>query len=179
MRHIRKNILVCMAVALSIAVAGTAGSSSFAQEPDTRRPALLLPAFDPQVGRQLFVGKGCVLCHAVNGVGGKAAPALDAPIPEEGSAPIDVLGFVSRMWRGAPAMLELQAIELGYQIELSAQELADLAAFAGTAAAQEGFGPHDIPEVMHYWVLDEPYWEEDDWPEELLERELELDQGTL
>ena len=133
--------------------------------------AVLLPLADVAHGRQLFVSKGCVICHSINGVGGRAAPALDALAVEEGeaAAPVDPLDFVARMWRGAPAMLELQAVELGYQIELSAQELADLSVFASDAGAQAGFTLEDVPEPMWDWMLNEPYWVEDNWPEKLFE----------
>ncbi len=133
--------------------------------------AMVLPLADAAHGRQLFVSKGCVICHSINGVGGQAAPALDAIQPEDGeaAAAVDPLDFVARMWRGAPAMLELQAVELGYQIELSAEELADLAVFAGDAGAQAGFTMEDVPEPMWDWMLNEPYWVDDNWPEKLFE----------
>lgn len=150
----------------AVAMTGVALSSANATEM-LQRPSVVMPLIDPERGLQLFVSKGCVLCHAINDVGGKAAPALDAP---EGSTIIDPLGFVSRMWRGASAMIELQSIELGYQIVLSADELADLAAFAANRSLQADFGENDIPEPMRYWTLDEPYWEGDEWPEELMEK---------
>ncbi len=46
------------------------------QAPSVR---LALPMIDPRRGRDLFVAKGCVLCHAVNNVGGRAGPALEPP----------------------------------------------------------------------------------------------------
>ncbi|MEM9439630.1 MAG: c-type cytochrome, partial [Pseudomonadota bacterium] len=63
--------------------------------------SVIMPMVDPERGRRLFVTKGCVLCHAVNGVGGIAAPALDT---EGGNGQLDLLGFVVRMWNGAQAM---------------------------------------------------------------------------
>ena len=126
---------------------------------------MVLPLASAQRGKETFVAKGCVICHSVNGVGGKAAPMLDA---KPGSS-VEPLGFVARMWRGAPAMLELQAIELGYQIELSAQEFADLAAFSADPQLQGTFTLSDIPEPMQTWMLNEPYWDEGEWPEEFRE----------
>ncbi len=41
-------------------------------------PSILFPLLDPARGRALFVDKGCVVCHSVNGVGGEIAPVLDA-----------------------------------------------------------------------------------------------------
>ena len=55
--------------ALMIAAATTAG----ADEPVP--PTLVMPLPDAERGRQVFGAKGCVVCHAVNGVGGNAGPA--------------------------------------------------------------------------------------------------------
>ncbi len=44
--------------------------------PGTR--SLTMPHMDPALGRKLFASKGCVACHAINGVGGHDAVALDA-----------------------------------------------------------------------------------------------------
>lgn len=119
---------------------------------------LALPLADAEEGLKLFVGKGCVVCHAVNGVGGKAAPALDA----KGDEPyFDVFDFVARMWRGAPTMILLQEMELGYQIDLSGEELAHLAAFASAPEVQSRFSESDIPEVIRDWMVDEVYEELD------------------
>ena len=43
-------------------------------------PNIVRHSADAANGRDLFVSKGCVICHAVNGVSGKAAPALDADV---------------------------------------------------------------------------------------------------
>ncbi|WP_411816059.1 hypothetical protein [Hyphococcus sp. DH-69] len=115
---------------------------------------------DPINGRNLFVSKGCVLCHSTNGVGGKAAPALDAEI---GAPPVDPLDFAARMWLGAPAMIELQSIELGYTIYLTADEIADLAAFAADRDAQKGLTPDSLPDNIRDGLLDERFWELEDW----------------
>ncbi len=123
---------------------------------------IVLPLVDADRGRRLFVAKGCFLCHAVNGTGGIAAPALTAP---EGIEQLDLMNFVARMWSGAYAMLELQALELGYQIELSGDEIADLAAFAASSEAQRTFSMEEIPETMRDWIIEKPYWMGDGWPE--------------
>ena len=89
-----------------------------AQDKNGQSPGLklILPAVDSERGRQLFITKGCVYCHAVNGVGGKAAPAMDSDATEPS---VNLTDFAARMWRGAPAMIELQEMDLGYQIRLS------------------------------------------------------------
>ena len=124
--------------------------------------SITLPMIDPDRGRRLFVAKGCFLCHAVNGAGGIAAPALNAP---DGVEPLDLMSFVARMWQGASAMLDLQSLELGYQIELSGDEIADLAAFAASAEAQRDFSMEEIPDAMRDWIIEKPYWQGDGWPE--------------
>lgn len=117
---------------------------------------------DAETGRSLFIQKGCVICHAVNGVGGKAAPALDAQTQID---PVDPLEFAARMWRGAPAMVEFQSLELGYVIDLEADDLAHLAAFAATSSEQKKLSDADIPEPMRGSLLDERFWEVEDWTE--------------
>jgi mono/diheme cytochrome c family protein len=81
---------------------------------------------DAAWGRTLFVSKGCVVCHAINEVGGTGAPPLD---PEAASGEVDALDFVARMWPGAEAMIFMQQQELGVQIDFTGQELADIIAF--------------------------------------------------
>ncbi len=117
-------------------------------------PLIAVPAPDAKEGRALFVFKGCVVCHSVNGVGGLAGPPLDAL-----SEPIliDPVDFAARMWRGSLAMAELQATEFGYQVELTGQEIADLAAFVAIPEAQKGFSETEIPDLIRGWTVDEPF----------------------
>lgn len=136
-------------------------AESVAMEPP--RMSVVIPVIDAKRGRRLFVTKGCFICHSVKGVGGKAAVALDA---SPGSREIDVVGFIARLWRGAPIMFELQSMELGYRIEFTANELADLAGFIGDAKAQEGFTKREIPELVESWKIDKAWWKDpsvDDW----------------
>jgi hypothetical protein len=78
---------------------------------------LLFPLGDTDEGRKLFISKGCVICHAVNGIGGRVGPPLDLDI----SRPyLNVFDFAARMWRGASTMIVLQEMQLGYQIEFTA-----------------------------------------------------------
>lgn len=133
---------------------------------ETAPPQLTATAdrtMDPERGRALFLSKGCVLCHAVNGVGGKAAPSFDAG-PKTSSDPLD---FAMRMWRGAPAMVSLQRIELGYQIDLSGQDLADLAAFAADPQEQLAVTEDLLPEGFSVWLVDERFWDNDEWSDYL------------
>jgi mono/diheme cytochrome c family protein len=96
-------------------------------------------------GRELFVNKGCVVCHSVNGAGGEVGPSLDV---DPSNQTIDVFGFLARMWRGAEAMIALQRREVGFPIELSGQELAHLARFLHDYEAQKTFSDKEIPAIV-------------------------------
>ncbi len=154
------GLVACMMSTAS----GIATAEDALSEPDriAEPTTIVLPLVDAERGRRLFITKGCVLCHAVNGAGGVAAPSLDA---EGGGEQLDLMGFVVRMWNGAQAMIELQALELGYQIELSGEEIGHLAAFTASPEAQRDFSLQEIPDAMQSWIIDKPYWMGDGWPE--------------
>jgi mono/diheme cytochrome c family protein len=118
------------------------------------------PELNARRGRILFISNGCVICHQVNGVGGRAAPDLSA-----GTKPdlVDPLEFSARMWRGAQAMAALQTIELGYVIDLSAQNIADLAAFAASPEEQNLLTLDSVSNEMRGWFIDERYWTTGQW----------------
>ncbi len=140
-----------IAAALLLAACGKATDAS---------TEAIVHAGDAAKGREAFVQKGCVLCHSVNGVGGKAAPALDAP---DDFVKADPLEFAARMWRGAPAMVEFQSVELGYVIDLSADDIAHIATFAASREEQKLLKDEDIQGPMRDSILDERYWETEDW----------------
>jgi mono/diheme cytochrome c family protein len=104
---------------------------------------LFLPKMNAAAGRSLFASKGCVVCHSINGVGGVDAPALDASLMP---VPMNPFEFAAKMWRGAEAMVAMQQDELGAQIELNGQELANIIAFVHDADEQAKFSTADIPE---------------------------------
>lgn len=151
-------------IAAIIALAGCAREAQ--KEPSSQNPpekhALVTRAPDAAAGRDLFVVKGCVMCHSVNGVGGKAAPALDADTEMD---PIDPVEFAARMWRGAAAMVELQNLELGYVIDMSADDIVNLAAFTADSDEQKKLNATDIPQEMRDSILDQRFWETEDWSE--------------
>ena len=60
---------------------------------------LAIPPMDSHRGRQLFLERGCVVCHAVNDVGGVVGPSLNAA---DMPRPMNAFEFAARMWRGAP-----------------------------------------------------------------------------
>ncbi|WP_428408137.1 c-type cytochrome [Hyphococcus sp.] len=164
--------LVC-----SLALAGTAACGQNAVQEDAApnevREALSKPPVEisvetPEVnarrGRLQFITRGCVICHQVNGVGGRAAPDLSAMSHSDRINPLD---FSARMWRGAPAMTALQAVELGYVIDLDAQDIADLAAFAASPEEQKLLTLESVPAEMRDWFIDVPHWSSEDWTEYL------------
>ncbi len=160
--HLLSRTVVAASVATAIGLLSAAAPATAQSAPKKRtapppRLSLVMPVIDAQRGRKLFVTKGCFICHSVKGVGGKAAPPLDATAR---SGPIDVLGFVARMWKGAPLMFELQSMELGYRIEFKPEEIADLAGFIGDGKAQEGFSKAEIPEVVQDWMVNEAWWKD-------------------
>ncbi len=104
---------------------------------------LVLPRMDSANGRLLFASKGCVVCHSVNYVGGVDAPMLDAEFMDQPMNPFD---FAANMWRGAETMVIMQREELGYVIQISGQELADIIAFVHDPQEQLLFSTDDIPE---------------------------------
>ena len=150
----RLAAIASLAAALSLLwVAGPIESRAKAIKQETPpTQGIALPFVDADRGRQLFVIKGCVICHAINDVGGKAGPALDA----ESTGPyVDIFDFAARMWRGAAAMVVLQEMEFGYQIDLTGEELADIAIFVADETAQSKFTERDIPEFIKDWMTDE------------------------
>ena len=103
---------------------------------------LALPPMDSRRGRELFLDKGCVVCHSVNDVGGTVGPALNAAdMPK----PMNAFEFAARMWRGAPYMAQMQQDLLGEVISLSGQDLADLIAFAHDEAEQYKLKTEQVP----------------------------------
>lgn len=104
---------------------------------------LAVPPMDAHRGRELFVARGCVVCHRVNGIGGEVGPPLDAA---DMPSPMNAFEFAARMWRGAGAMIAMQQDLFGEQIILSGQDLADLVAFAHDATEQKELTDGDIPE---------------------------------
>ena len=120
--------------------------SSKAQDAGTQSmmmsPGLMMPSMNPANGRKLYASKGCVLCHSINGIGGKDAVPLDAAVMPGMINPFD---FVAGMWRGAAPMIAMQTKELKQQTPFTGQELADIIAFVHDPAEQKKFSESDIP----------------------------------
>lgn len=111
-------------------------------EPDDELSGLMMPIMNPARGRLLFASKGCVACHAINGVGGLDAPRMDA---ETMPRIMNPFSFAARMWRGAETMILMQQDIFGEQIDLTGQELADIIGFVHNAEEQLKFSEADIP----------------------------------
>ena len=114
-------------------------------------PNMRMPSMNPQRGRRLFVEKGCVACHAINGVGGHDATNLDAHTMQPMMNPFE---FAAKMWRMAPAMIYAQEETLGEQILFTGGELADIIAFVHNEEAQHDFSAADLTpgarKMMHH-----------------------------
>jgi mono/diheme cytochrome c family protein len=135
---------ICAAI-VAIA-AGNLNSSDFmgAARADSISPlaGLALPKMDSKRGRELYVSKGCVVCHAINGAGGAYGAPLDASTMDPAKNPFE---FFARMWLGNKPMIEMQEEKMGGQVELDAQELADIVAFIHDPAMQASFSEDEIP----------------------------------
>ncbi len=106
-----------------------------------------MPEMNSAKGRTLFVTKGCVACHSINGIGGHDAAKLDADTMEPMMNPFD---FAAKMWRMAPAMIAAQEEELGEQILFTGDELSDIIAFVHDPEEQKKFTEDDLtPEARH------------------------------
>jgi cytochrome c len=136
------GLAVSHPVAAQDASGTTAARGEATAQPIMMSPGMVMPSMDAANGRTLFAAKGCVVCHAVNGIGGIDAPALDASTMPGMTNPFD---FVANMWRGAPVMIDMQRAELGEQIQFTGQELADIIAFLHNEQEQKKFSDADIP----------------------------------
>lgn len=114
-------------------------------------PKLVMPMMDPANGKKLFVDKGCIACHAINGVGGHDAPALDAHSMTGLMNPFD---FAAKMWNHAPAMIAAQEGAFGEQVYFNGDEFADIVAFIHSDVAQHRFSERDLTaksrKMMHH-----------------------------
>ncbi len=103
---------------------------------------LYFPRMDSAKGMRLFASKGCVTCHAINGVGGHDATSLDAHTMNTMMNPFDL---VAKMWRMAPAMIAAQEEAMGGQILFSGDEIAHIIGFIHDDSQQHKFKASMIP----------------------------------
>lgn len=143
--HVAISLAVVCVVALATASVSRAahivGTEGLEAEHGTR---LVIPMMDPQQGKTLFVAKGCVACHAINGVGGHDAPPMDDHRQMGLANPFD---FAAKMWNHAPGMIAAQEDALGEQIYMTGDELANIIAFLHNDEAQHTFGEDDLTDA--------------------------------
>ncbi len=120
---------------------GEAAKAGPSVVPANGTTALLMPMMNPARGRKVFAAKGCIICHAINGIGGDHGPSLD--MTKMGA--MNPFDFAAKMWEGAEAMIVLQEEELGERISLTGQDLADMIAFVHSPTEIEKFSVRDIP----------------------------------
>lgn len=102
---------------------------------------LVLPIMNPDRGKRQFVDKGCIACHAINGIGGHDAPNMDAHATMGFVNPFD---FAAKIWNHAGAMISAQEEALGEQIYFTGEELADIIAFVHDHQSQHTFSEADL-----------------------------------
>ncbi len=129
-------VLLATALPAAPAQAGHVKSSTGAGQ--TR---LVLPVMNPARGAKIFVDKGCVACHAVNGTGGHDAPNMDVHVQGGFMSPFD---FAANMWNHAAGMIAAQEAALGEQITFTGSELADIIAFVHDDEAQHAFSAKNL-----------------------------------
>ncbi len=135
----RTVLATALAAALIVpAVANDRHDEASAAANPTR---LLLPMMKSEKGKDVFVSKGCVACHAVNGVGGHDAPPMDDHARLGAVSPFD---FAAKMWNHAPGMIAAQEEAFGEQIYFTGEELADIIVFVHADAAQHRFTEADL-----------------------------------
>jgi mono/diheme cytochrome c family protein len=97
------------------------------------------PSQDPLGGSRVFGTKGCVTCHAVNGVGGTVGPDLGR-IPR----PRSFYDLATAMWNHLPRMVERMQQRGLSRPHLGVQETADLIGFLYTLNYFDAPGNPDV-----------------------------------
>src|SRR3990172_9529599 len=107
---------VLLALGLLVALAGPALAQS-----------LFGATQDPLAGSRVFGARGCVKCHAVNGVGGRVGPDLGRV-----QRPRSFFDLAAALWNHAPRMADRMRQQGVARPRLDARETGDLVAFLFT-----------------------------------------------
>jgi cytochrome c2 len=111
-----------VAVGLAVVASGTLAAQTGGPQPAVAL-SIELPD-NPMAGAQLFVDKGCVLCHSLGGDQPKLGPDLGR-IHFRGT----VMDLAAAFWNHAPVMREkMQDLKIQLPV-LNSREMADLVAF--------------------------------------------------
>lgn len=109
----KRGILVGLVLAAALFLVGSAWGASEENLPT-----------NPAAGAQIFIKKGCVLCHAIRGEGGSVGPDLGRV--KLNHSLLEVAGI---MWSHSPRMNEKLRELRAIRPTLSPQEMGDLIAF--------------------------------------------------
>ena len=90
----------------------------------TSADELFTPTENPVAGARLFNSRGCVRCHAVNGVGGSAAPDLGRI-----ARPRSFYTPAAALWNHLPQMAPQMRSTPGDRPYMTPTEMSDLIAF--------------------------------------------------
>ncbi len=142
------KVTLTLGAILTAVLIGVPGPAMAEHVPSTQgvKARLVMPIMNPEHGKKLFVEKGCVACHAINGVGGHDALAMDAHNMDGLMSPFD---FAAKMWNHAPGMIAAQEGAFGEQIYFTGQELADIIAFVHDDEVQHAFSEDDLTATAH------------------------------
>ena len=111
----------------------------------TRQEADLFPA-DPTQGERLFRDKGCMGCHATDGMENKAGPDLGS----RHKVPPSITQFAGLMWNHSPRMFAQKEAQAAVRPEFAEHEMADLIAYLYVIRYLEPVGRVDLGrEVFH------------------------------
>ena len=134
-RNVRPGRVVLWALAASFALLVLGGVVLSQLNRRAQRGATFLSE-SPSTGVRVFQTKGCIDCHAVNGVGATAAPDLGRKRSEQPDLP----QLVAAMWNHAPRMWQRMNEKRVQKPSLDDQEVAAIFAYLYMAQHVEGLG---------------------------------------
>jgi len=100
-----------------------------------RRETELLPA-SPDRGREVFQSKSCIVCHSLNGKGGRIGPELG----RERQLPGSIVQFAGEMWNHSPKMWRTSEVRNVPRPQFDGRQIADLFAFLASVRYFEPAG---------------------------------------